>query len=65
VSCLSLLLGMGGDVFLDSWCVRTRGRAGWQMISGGRCYIGGNGDVCKVMVCKDCVFGGAIRAPLC
>ena len=37
VSCLSLLLGMGGVVFLDAWCVRTRGRAGWQTISGGRC----------------------------
>ena len=21
--------------------------------------------MCKVMVCKECVFGGAIRAPLC
>ena len=37
VSCLSLLLGMGGVVFLDAWCVRTRGRTGWQAISGGRC----------------------------
>ena len=35
--CLSLLLGREGSVFLDSWCVRTSLRIGWQTISGGRC----------------------------
>ena len=37
VLCLSLLLGMGGGVFLEPWCVRTRLRGGKLSISGGRC----------------------------
>ena len=37
VLCLSLLLGMGGGVFLEAWCVRTRLRGGKLSISGGRC----------------------------
>jgi hypothetical protein len=38
VSCLSLLLGMGGGVvFLEAWwCVRTKLRGGRLSISGGR-----------------------------
>ena len=49
--CLPLLLGREGSVFLDSWCVITSSRIGWQTISGGRCDRGGYGNVCEACLC--------------
>jgi hypothetical protein len=60
VPCLSLLLGRGGVVFLEPWCVTTRLGGGKLSISGGRCLRGGtsNGDMCKVSVCHVFVLVG-------
>ncbi len=64
VSCLSLLLGRGGVVFLAAWCVRTRLVGEKASRSGGRCERGTKGDVCYGLLCTFFFVGGEIPAPL-